>query len=104
MSERDLRHSIDAFEQQLSSVKTRINGVSWYPYSTFSSFRILPRLIGGEYQHLLKLIGEGPIVDVGCGDGSIAFRVHSGFAASESTLPRDIGSARKRLDSSINDH
>lgn len=45
----------------------------WYPYSTLSSFVSLDALLTGEHRFLLNLIGDKPVLDIGCADGSLAF-------------------------------
>jgi tRNA (mo5U34)-methyltransferase len=46
---------------------------SWYPYNTLNNFEILDLLLTGKNRFLLELIGEKPIVDIGCADGDLAF-------------------------------
>jgi len=42
----------------------------WYPYDSLGSFYTLAGLLTGERQYLLDLIGDKPVLDVGCGDGT----------------------------------
>ena len=59
------------FRKTTDAIKLRNAQVPWYPYDSFAVFplleRILPRL------DLLAAAGEAPILDLGCGDGVLAF-------------------------------
>ncbi len=50
---------------------------SWYRYDTLGSFCTLDRLLTGERRCLSRLIGEDPVLDVGCGDGHLALFLES---------------------------
>lgn len=45
----------------------------WYRYGTLQNFWNLDKLLTGGNRLLLNLIGDKPIVDIGCGDGDLAF-------------------------------
>jgi SAM-dependent methyltransferase len=76
--ELEIRDVIDralAFEATLAQVKarTRPPGFDWYPWDSFGALSNLDRLLTGRARFLRALAGEEPIVDVGCGDGALAF-------------------------------
>jgi len=52
-------------------------GFEWYPYDSLGSFCSLAGLLTGKRQFLLDLIGDQPVLDVGCGDGHISFFLES---------------------------
>jgi SAM-dependent methyltransferase len=64
-----------AFEATLGQVKarTRPADFDWYPWDSFGTLSSLDRLLTGRARFLPAIAGEGPIVDVGCGDGALAF-------------------------------
>jgi tRNA (mo5U34)-methyltransferase len=69
-----MRELAVAFSLSLDVKKAEIDvGFPWYPYSTLSNFVWLEQLLTGERRQLLDLIGEGPIADIGAGDGDVAF-------------------------------
>ena len=45
----------------------------WYRYGTLQNFWNLDALLTGRNRLLLNLIGDNPTVDIGCGDGDLAF-------------------------------
>ncbi len=58
------------------SVKKRCHDAvspGWYPYPTFASIPVLARLLTGENRKLSRLIGKYPLLDMGAGDGDLAF-------------------------------
>ena len=67
------------FRPVLEECKQRIapREFTWYPYDTFGNFGALNRLLSGENRDLLRLIGEGPAVDIGAADGDVAFFMES---------------------------
>jgi SAM-dependent methyltransferase len=79
--------SLDAlasrFHDRLQSVKSRtsLEGAEWYPWRSLSAMQMLDRELGVDREALLKLIGpnsiNGPVLDLGCGDGDVAFFLES---------------------------
>ena len=72
---RDVAARALAFEATLAQVKARIRppGFDWYPWDSFGTLSNLERLLTGRARFLRAIAGEEPIVDVGCGDGALAF-------------------------------
>ncbi|MCI0700398.1 MAG: class I SAM-dependent methyltransferase, partial [Planctomycetia bacterium] len=52
-------------------------GFTWYPYNSLANFDHLERLLKGERCDFVELVRGGPILDVGCGDGELAFFLES---------------------------
>jgi hypothetical protein len=72
------RHA-DQFRARLTAIKNGICllGGEWYPYDSMSSVVQLDQLLEGEVEALRLLAGSDPVLDVGCGDGDIAFFLES---------------------------
>ena len=49
----------------------------WYPYDSLGSLFTLDQLLTGESRYLLDLLTPGPILDLGCADGALAFFLES---------------------------
>lgn len=49
----------------------------WYPYDSFMNLYPLRQLLAGEHRYLLDLAGDEPVLDIGCGDGMLAFFLES---------------------------
>src|ERR1700722_13065734 len=68
------------FHQRLKSIKSEAplgRGLEWYPWILLAAFQILDRFLGGDVDALRALIGGDPVLDVGCGDGDVAFFLES---------------------------
>jgi len=67
------------FEKRLNDLKESLAllEIAWYPYRTLTIFPILDKVLTGPRRHLLDLAAGGPILDVGCGDGALAFFLES---------------------------
>ncbi|MEX2263079.1 MAG: class I SAM-dependent methyltransferase [Bryobacteraceae bacterium] len=67
------------FKLRLDSLKGRFKSAEfeWYPYNSLSTFDHLDRLLTGKNRLLLDLIGDRPLIDLGCGDGDISFFLES---------------------------
>lgn len=67
------------FRVKLERLKTELRptNFAWYPYYTIGNLVHVDRLLTGEHRYLLKLIGNEPVLDVGCGDGDLAFWLES---------------------------
>ena len=64
------------FQEHLAAVKsyTALDPrVSWYPWQTIVQLEILDTFLQGDTAKLMDMIGHDPVLDVGCGDGDIAF-------------------------------
>jgi SAM-dependent methyltransferase len=66
------------FRRHLKTVKngTRLDGVEWYPWDSLAGFNVIERLVGGV-DELQRIAGHDPVLDVGCGDGDVAFFLES---------------------------
>jgi tRNA (mo5U34)-methyltransferase len=70
----ELKDKALEFEQQLVAKKNELREPEfWYPYGTLGNFLHLDALLTGEHRFLLKLIGDKPVLDIGCADGALAF-------------------------------
>ena len=49
----------------------------WYPYDSLSNVQNLEALIGGAHGYVLEVARDERILDVGCGDGDLAFLFES---------------------------
>jgi hypothetical protein len=66
------------FKTRMEALKRRISpGFEWYPYDSFGNFTVMERLLTGDRRHLMDLIGEDPVLDLGCADGDVAFFLES---------------------------
>ncbi len=67
------------FHARLKSVKARVSPrpFEWYPYDSLANVLHLNKLLTGPNRDLLKLIGDGPVADIGCSDGDLAFFLES---------------------------
>jgi len=76
---RNLADQAALFQHRMERVRTSISnpGFDWYPYDSLGSFHTLAGLLTGPRKFLLDLIGDKPVLDVGCGDGHIAFFLES---------------------------
>ncbi len=63
----------------LDAQKVRIAPTSfaWYPYDSLGNLFNLDETLTGERRRILDLIGNDPVLDVGCGDGDLAFFLES---------------------------
>lgn len=70
----ELKDKALEFEQQLVAKKNELRESGfWYPYGTLGNFLHFDALLTGEHRLLLKLIGDKPVLDIGCADGALAF-------------------------------
>lgn len=63
------------FESTLQDAKKNLApaGIPWYPYDTFAALSVADKLLTGRNRFLLDLAGGDPVLDLGCGDGGLAF-------------------------------
>jgi len=68
-----------AFAEKFQELRQSLGPVDfeWYPYDTFGAFEHLTELLTGPRRVLLDLIGDQPVLDVGCGDGGVSFFLES---------------------------
>ncbi len=69
----DFGSKLEATKGQLTSPP----GFTWYPYDSLKSFAYTVSLLDREACHLLEEAGAGTVLDIGCGDGDIAFLFES---------------------------
>ncbi|HTM48286.1 MAG TPA: methyltransferase domain-containing protein [Bryobacteraceae bacterium] len=75
---RSLAGMAAAFQKRIGAIQAAGSpGFDWYPYDSLGNFFVLADLLTGERRFLLDLIGNRPALDVGCGDGHIAFFLES---------------------------
>lgn len=80
MSPPTLRQQVPHFREHLKSVKDQAalpEGVSWYPWNSLAGLEMLDRMLGGNASKLARMIGSDPVLDIGCGDGDVAFFLES---------------------------
>lgn len=79
MRKTELLLQANRFRKRLSSVKESICLLAgdWYPYDSLSSIASLDGFLKGEMAALRQLIGHDPVLDIGCGDGDVAFFLES---------------------------
>jgi len=76
---KELEHLARLFESRVNQIKESLapEGIVWYPYRTLTAFSIFDKLLTGPRRKLLDLAAGDPIIDVGCGDGGLAFFLES---------------------------
>ena len=76
---RNLASKAALFQDRIRGVQESLPrpGFDWYPYDSIGNVFLLADLLTGERQFLLDLIGDGPVLDIGCGDGHISFFLES---------------------------
>ena len=75
-----LREQAKKFQEHLAAVKSYAPldpRVTWYPWQTLGQIEVLDKFLGGDTGELLRMIGHDTALDVGCGDGDIAFFLES---------------------------
>lgn len=75
-----LREQAKKFQEHLAAVKSYTPldpRVTWYPWQTLGQIEVLDKFLQGDTAALLHMIGRDPALDVGCGDGDIAFFLES---------------------------
>ncbi|HEV2689077.1 MAG TPA: class I SAM-dependent methyltransferase [Bryobacteraceae bacterium] len=67
------------FQIRLDSLKRKIapTAFAWYPYDSLGNFSNMDEVLTGERRQLLELIGGERVLDIGCGDGDVAFFLES---------------------------
>jgi hypothetical protein len=72
---RDLAARALVFQEGLAAAKKEVPAPSpgWYPWDSFGALTHLDRLLTGHHRFLEPLIGDLPVLDLGCGDGDLSF-------------------------------
>ncbi len=67
------------FHDRLKTIKdrTRPEIGDWYPWRSLSAVQMLDREMRVGAEELMRMIGGAPVLDVGCGDGDVAFFLES---------------------------
>ena len=65
------------FHIKLLEIKNSIPGVKWYHHPSLSALEHLDATLTERRRYLLNLIGSGPVLDIGCADGDLAFFLES---------------------------
>jgi tRNA (mo5U34)-methyltransferase len=65
------------FRLELKALKARLSpkDFAWYPYDSLSNLEHLDRLLTGKHRALIG--AGGPVLDIGCADGDLAFFLES---------------------------
>ena len=102
------------FQARLDRVKAQLGkvGFDWYPYDSLGSFALLDPLLTGERRDLAGLAGDGLVLDVGCGDGHLAFFLESlgcrvravDYPATNYNRMRGVRALKQALGSSVEIH
>jgi 2-polyprenyl-3-methyl-5-hydroxy-6-metoxy-1,4-benzoquinol methylase len=72
-----LVHAAKEFQIQLQLLKNSLPEVEWYRHPSLSALEHLDATLTERRRYLLNLIGEGPVLDIGCGDGDLSFFLES---------------------------
>ena len=67
------------YHERLRSLKDAnpLTGAMWYPWASLGAIDTLDGFLGGDVEKLRSLMGSSPVLDVGCGDGDVAFFLES---------------------------
>src|SRR5215470_11723807 len=67
------------YHERLRSLKDAnpLTGAMWYPWASLGAIDTLDGFLGGDVEKLRGLMGSSPVLDVGCGDGDVAFFLES---------------------------
>jgi tRNA (mo5U34)-methyltransferase len=68
------------FHRHLKSVKAKTPldpRVTWYPWASLAALKFLDEFLNGDAEALRRMIGPDPVLDLGCGDGDVAFFLES---------------------------
>ena len=67
------------FNQHLETLKSQIGPCSfdWYPNDSLASFEAFDAILSGKFRSLLNDPGDRSVLDIGSGDGHVAFFLES---------------------------
>jgi tRNA (mo5U34)-methyltransferase len=110
-----LREQANRFQEHLAAVKSRTPldpRVTWYPWRSLGQMEVLDTFLHGDSAALMSMIGQDRVLDVGCGDGDIAFFLETlglevdaiDHAATNYNLLRGAHALKQSLGSSIRIH
>jgi SAM-dependent methyltransferase len=74
-----LRALANQFHERLKKLKDAnpLEEAQWYPWASLGAMDVLDGFLGGDVEKLRGLMGNAPVLDVGCGDGDVAFFLES---------------------------
>jgi len=72
---RDLVARALIFQERLSRARAELDAPDpgWYPWDSFGTLTTLDRLLTGRHRFLDTLLGDDPVLDLGCGDGDLSY-------------------------------
>jgi tRNA (mo5U34)-methyltransferase len=74
----ELTRRADDFARRLEEIQRGIPAdFTWYPHDTIGGLCTLEQLLPAGRRDLASLVGGDPVLDVGCGDGRLAFFLES---------------------------
>jgi len=67
------------FQERLARVRQSVEppDPGWYPWDSFGTLQRLNELLTGANRFLDPVIGDDPVLDLGCGDGDLSFLFES---------------------------
>lgn len=76
---RDLAARALEFQERLSRARSEVAAPDpgWYPWDSFGTLTLLDKLLTGRRRFLQPLVGDHPVLDLGCGDGDLSFLFES---------------------------
>jgi 2-polyprenyl-3-methyl-5-hydroxy-6-metoxy-1,4-benzoquinol methylase len=75
---RELTKAVALFNRKLRAVKRQTpREFDWYPYDSLGTWCRLDQMFGARGRRLLQRLSNEPLLDIGCGDGDLAFFLES---------------------------
>jgi SAM-dependent methyltransferase len=73
-----IQHAL-VFQKRLQEIKAQAKSPEpgWYPWDSFGTVTLFNELLTGRRRFLSPLVGSDPVLDIGCGDGDLAFLFES---------------------------
>jgi len=65
------------YREKLNRIKRAVPEVAWYPYDSLTNFAHLEKLLGAQPRNVFDLLPNRRVLDVGTGDGDVAFFLES---------------------------
>jgi hypothetical protein len=74
-----IARSAAAYQIHLDAIKQTVEprDFNWYPYDSIGSLFTLEEVLTGDSRYLIELLDAGPVLDLGCADGELAFFLES---------------------------
>lgn len=69
-----IQHAVE-FEASLPEWRSRAAqpGLDWYPHDSIGTLSMVDRFLTGPERFLKTLVGDQPVLDIGCADGALSF-------------------------------